>query len=137
VGIFVPAASAIIACGRLILFVRSKRTGSLWAFPGGRTEPGESPSETAIREAREEVGLEIDVISELGTYRISNSSGGGFEIRCFSAASDKTDLLVDTSEILEARWCRIEEGMALDLVPTARAALKRFADEVPNYPERH
>lgn len=37
------------------------------AFPGGMAEPGESALETALREAREEVALQPDVVEILGT----------------------------------------------------------------------
>lgn len=33
----------------------------LWEFPGGKIEAGETPQEAAIREAREETGLEVEV----------------------------------------------------------------------------
>lgn len=44
-------------------FLMGQRQGShgagTWSVPGGSMEFGESPEETAIREVREEVGLEI------------------------------------------------------------------------------
>ena len=46
----------------LILTRRSARLrnhAGQWAFPGGRIDPGETPEQTALREMREEVGLDL------------------------------------------------------------------------------
>ncbi len=49
------------------------------AFPGGRSDPGETPWATALREAEEEIGLDPAVVSLAGLstpYR----TGTGFEV---------------------------------------------------------
>ena len=39
-----------------------------WGLPGGRLEVGESVSETAVREVKEETGLDIEVVCLIGIY---------------------------------------------------------------------
>lgn len=71
-----PGAVAILpvlADGRLAL-VRQFRYAvgrKLLEVPAGTREPGEDPRETAIRELREEVGLEADTVEPLVRFLIS------------------------------------------------------------------
>ncbi len=53
--------------GRLLL-VHQAYGDRLWDFVGGGAEPGESPEETAIREAREEIGLTVAPRGLIGVY---------------------------------------------------------------------
>jgi 8-oxo-dGTP pyrophosphatase MutT (NUDIX family) len=50
--------SAIVVGPRGVVLLRHKRLG-MWLQPGGHVDAGESPWEAAVREAREETGLEI------------------------------------------------------------------------------
>lgn len=71
-----PGAVAILpvmADGRLVL-VRQFRYAvgrELLEVPAGTREPGEDPRETAIRELREEVGLEAESVEPLVRFLIS------------------------------------------------------------------
>lgn len=40
--------------------------GGQWALPGGRCDAGETPTETALREMEEEIGLKLDARDALG-----------------------------------------------------------------------
>ncbi len=52
-----------------ILLITSRDTGR-WIIPKGNPDPGLTPREAAIREAREEAGIEGEVADEpIGTYR--------------------------------------------------------------------
>lgn len=49
------------------------------AFPGGKIDPGETPIEAALREAKEELGIDAAKVRIVGTSDLYRS-GSGFEI---------------------------------------------------------
>lgn len=57
--LIVTAAALIDRDGRLLVQQRpaGKSMASLWEFPGGKLEPGETPEAGLIRELREELGI--------------------------------------------------------------------------------
>jgi len=129
----IPAASALIIHKAKILFVRSNTTQEQWAFPGGKQEKNETPQRTASREIKEELGLDINIKRELGSY-IYICKNQKFEIRCFVAESKESDLRQDPDEIIEAKWCTLKEGLALNLTSTTREALEKFTSEYRRQP---
>ena len=55
-------ATAYIVCGGYVLLRRHEKLG-IWIGVGGHIELDEEPNEAVIREAREEVGLDITLVS--------------------------------------------------------------------------
>ena len=64
-----PTVDSIIelASGGVVL-VRRKYPPPGWALPGGFVEPGESLAQAAVREAKEETGLDIELVEQFFTY---------------------------------------------------------------------
>jgi 8-oxo-dGTP diphosphatase len=61
--------------GRIVLVLRAIEPGyGKWVFPGGYVDRGEEVRSAAIREAREEVGLDIELLSLLNVYSFSGST---------------------------------------------------------------
>jgi 8-oxo-dGTP pyrophosphatase MutT (NUDIX family) len=52
--------------GRVLLMLRTDN--QRWCMPGGLAEVGETSQESAIREAREETGLEVEILELVGVY---------------------------------------------------------------------
>lgn len=45
------------------------KDGRVWSLPKGQVEPGERYPQTAVREVREETGIEAKVLAPLGSIR--------------------------------------------------------------------
>lgn len=60
----VPAVGVVCLRGEEVLLIRRGRPPRLgeWSLPGGRIEPGERAVDAALRELREETGVEAQII---------------------------------------------------------------------------
>ena len=65
---FVVVALVFVRDGESILLVKQNYGGRYWSLPGGKMEHGESIDQAAIREAREETGLEVRIKRVVGIY---------------------------------------------------------------------
>ncbi|MBW2148420.1 MAG: NUDIX hydrolase [Deltaproteobacteria bacterium] len=67
-----PAVDIIIQCDagdeKGIVLIERLNPPYGWALPGGFVEYGESAEAAAIREAREETSLQVELIRQLGAY---------------------------------------------------------------------
>ena len=64
-----PIAADIIAeIGDRIVLIERKNFPHGWAIPGGFVDFGETVEQAAIREAREEISLEVEIRVLLGVY---------------------------------------------------------------------
>lgn len=58
----------IIECEGRIVLIKRKNPPLGWALPGGFVDYGESVESAALREAKEETGLEVALIRQFHTY---------------------------------------------------------------------
>ena len=91
---------------QLVLVRRAIEPGyGLWVFPGGYVDQGEEITSAAIREAREESGLEIRIDGLVNIY----SYGGRSPIIIVYRATALGGELCGDDECLEAGLFRLEE----------------------------
>lgn len=100
--------------GRVLLVRRRVKEGSLsWQFPGGEIEEGESANEAAVRETREETGLEVKDVSVLGERVHPNTGRTMIYVACQVIGGTAT--VIDDDELAELAW---SDGVQLaDYVP--------------------
>jgi 8-oxo-dGTP diphosphatase len=55
----------------------------LWEFPGGKVEPGESPENAAMRECREETGIDAEIMGEYPSH-VQHYEHGAVHLRFFA-----------------------------------------------------
>ncbi|MGM0865893.1 MAG: NUDIX hydrolase [Bacillota bacterium] len=63
----VSAATIVINDQQEILLIKGPRRG--WEMPGGQVEEGESLKEAAIRETKEETGIDVEVLAFCGVFQ--------------------------------------------------------------------
>ncbi|MCL7487846.1 MAG: NUDIX hydrolase [Desulfobulbaceae bacterium] len=64
----VPTVDVIIEVADGIVLIERKNPPLGWALPGGFVDYGESFEQAAVREAREETGLEVALVEQFHTY---------------------------------------------------------------------
>jgi ADP-ribose pyrophosphatase YjhB (NUDIX family) len=72
-------ASIAVYQQRSVLLVKRAHPpfAGLWSLPGGKTDQGETPRETALRELKEETGIEATIEGVLDTVDVAAEDGGG------------------------------------------------------------
>jgi ADP-ribose pyrophosphatase YjhB (NUDIX family) len=102
-----------------VLLVQEKMDGNRWTLPGGWADIGLTPFEVAVKEAREESGLQVQatrLLALLDKRKHMHPLQYAYVYKCFVHCEVVGgDLSSETSETLGARWVRREEIAALDL----------------------
>jgi 8-oxo-dGTP pyrophosphatase MutT (NUDIX family) len=106
----------------MVAAIRPGGKDRVWALPKGRIDAGESAAETAVREVREETGVEGRLVEKLGDVRyVYTASWEGakgeriFKVVSFfllRAGRGRIGNIDDAMriEVAEARWLPLDEA---------------------------
>jgi 8-oxo-dGTP pyrophosphatase MutT (NUDIX family) len=100
--------------------IRPQGKDDVWALTKGRIDPGESAADTAVREVREETGVEGKLVEKLGDVRYVYSWDGEriFKVVSFFLLRAGRGRLGEIEEamrieVAEARWLPLDEAPRL------------------------
>jgi 8-oxo-dGTP pyrophosphatase MutT (NUDIX family) len=104
----------------MVAAIRPNGREQVWALPKGRIDGGETPAETAVREVREETGVEGRLVEKLGDVRYVYTWDGAriFKVVSFfllRAARGRIGEIDESMriEVAEARWLPLVEAPRL------------------------
>jgi 8-oxo-dGTP diphosphatase len=121
----------LLACCR----AEPSAVAGYWEFPGGKVEPGEDDSAAAVRECREELGVDIQLGPLLGEVALSRT---GWTLRVwYGRVLTGTPQALDHAEL---RWLGVEElgdvpWLPAD-IPLVDEVRRRLADPTSIFPDR-
>jgi 8-oxo-dGTP pyrophosphatase MutT (NUDIX family) len=126
--------------GRLQVLLVHRRSPRLWALPKGTPDSGETMEETALRETREETGIEVEIQRQLRSIRYFFVRGSTrfhktvhfFLMRPIGGSTDEHD-----SEFDEVRWTDLEEALAILNHATERSVVEEAAQVLAGAEDRH
>lgn len=122
---FIVTAAAMLKNGKVLIAQRERGSHMefLWEFPGGKLEPDETPEECIIREIKEELDMDIEV---LDIYKVVKFKYEEKDILllCYLCKVIKGE--GKTIECNDFRWVRREELADFDFVPADLSIVEKL-----------
>ena len=96
----------------LLIGAKNDHGKFFWSFPKGHQEKGETDIETALRETKEETGLNVEIINDkpIKTGHLIHGGPAYKEILLFVAKPLNDEIKIQEDEIEKAQWVRIDEA---------------------------
>jgi mutator protein MutT len=126
-----PIAAAVVLQGGRVL-VQTRAPGRSWSghweFPGGKLEPGEDAAAAAVRECREELGLDVAVLGPL--HEVEWSYPGARVRVSFLLCEPLAGARPRAAEGQELRWADADELQRLEFLPANAGVLALLVERL-------
>lgn len=121
-------AAAIERDGKIFCAQRpeGKSLGGFWEFPGGKLEIGESPEQALVREIKEELNSEIEIISYI------NEASYDYDFGTVVMKTYHAKLISGNLELLEhqnSTWLAPDELDTLNWAPVDHPAVELLTNK--------
>ena len=120
----------IILKNKKVLLVYEKNR-NFWGFPKGHMENGETEIETALREVKEEVGLDVEIDKERRytlNYIIRDEIDKTTVL--YIAKAKNEEIVMQENEIENIRWCSFEEALNILTFDNWKEMFKKVIEDL-------
>jgi 8-oxo-dGTP diphosphatase len=127
---FLVAVSVVIERDGLVLVLRRSswkdHAPGEWEPVSGHVEPGEAPSDAARREAKEETGLDVEIVAPFYTFHFYRGPSCEETIGITFYGVCVGGELTLSPEHDEARWIALEDLSESPVMPAVRSCFEIF-----------
>jgi 8-oxo-dGTP diphosphatase len=132
---FIIVKSLIVDDGKILLVRRKrewhKEAHDKWEFPGGKIDFGELPEQTAVREAKEESGYDVEVLSlipKVLSYQWNHEQNkiSQMILICYVCKLLGGEALLGDHGVSEIRWFTFKEALQLECLPGIHEFIQEY-----------
>jgi 8-oxo-dGTP pyrophosphatase MutT (NUDIX family) len=134
----VPSANVIVVNDQGEILLLRRTDNDNWAIPGGGMDLGESITETAVRETREETGIECEITGLVGIYtnphhviRYTSNEEVRQEFSIVFTARPTGGALRASGESSQPHWIEPKTAVTLVMHPSMRQRIQRYLEGLP------
>jgi 8-oxo-dGTP pyrophosphatase MutT (NUDIX family) len=120
----VPSANVVVVNDDGALLVIHRTDNDNWAFPGGAMDLGESLVTTAVREVKEETGIDCEITGLVGIYTDPKHI-------IFYTARPTGGTPTPSSESREVVWVPRDQVLDLRMDRSMRMRVQHYLDDRP------
>lgn len=120
----------IIENNKVLLVYEKNR--NFWGFPKGHMEKGENEIETALREVKEEVGLDVEIIDKEKRYILNYIIRDEIDKTTvlYLAIPKNKEIVMQESEIEKVKWCDFEEALETLTFDNSKEVFKKVINDL-------